>query len=149
MALKNRSLFLAGGQPILYTYVDGDPINRVDPTGDDWLNFLMAVYGMKQLGFDTELDGAVFWAGIWNGVRATEFAKCQRKKTIVMTPGGGFMDWVDRYNKKERNVRREEPFVDFASAAFASGASGTAWAFVRKDGGMHRYSRWFKDRSPS
>jgi RHS repeat-associated protein len=140
--LSKDTVGFAGGQRNLYTYVDGDPINRVDPTGDDFLNFIIALAGAKALGFDTDFDGAVFWAGSYNRYSATKYANCRGKKTIAMTAGGEFLEYVERYNSSLSPLDKTLLW-NFASAGFAGSASGIAEAFKEPSGGGRPWSRFW------
>jgi RHS repeat-associated protein len=143
-----------GGQANLFAYVDGDPVNRVDRLGLDWLHYellagLIQLYG--DVYFATDYASAVFYSGAGNERAARRYARCKGKQTIFDTLGGALLneivgEWI---NNDNLTVSEGLDVWRLASAAFADGATGSATAFVDAAGGHDiEFSFWLQIEFP-
>jgi len=141
--IEKDPIGFAGGQANMFLYVDGDPINRVDPFGQDWFHYMVAQWLIMITGdFDTEPDSSVFYSGYENFLAAMRFARCEGKQTIFDTQGGQFLQALTTDWESSRDLEPDEvtKLWETASKMYAQSASGSVSAFV--DGADLDMSVW-------
>jgi RHS repeat-associated protein len=123
-------LAYAGYESNAYSYVDDEPINRVDPLGLDFQTFFRIYMQLLLHNYSTPEDMAIFYSGDGNLEKARAWAKCTGKKLMEDTEGGKWLDQQIRDAKGKVSKTEYEVLWGYASALYALAASGDVFTFV-------------------
>lgn len=91
----------------------------------------------NSLDFGTKQDGAVFWSGDGNMVKAQEWASSVGKTTLEQTQGGQYLNDLDLFNNMDKGQAAD--VWNIASKRFAEGASGDVTVFNE---GATQFGQW-------
>jgi hypothetical protein len=121
---------------------DVDPAKPKVPSFDE-----LKKMAATSLDFSTKEDGAVFWSGDGNMLKAQEWAAASGKTTLEQTAGGKYLDDLNLFSIDGNQAAQ---VWDVASKRFAEGATGDLTVF--KEGatqfGQYGERTWWRIEQP-